>query len=433
LNRAYLLEAFGEHFYTDSFSGGHIRTPRKDISDWYTTVFGPRVVDHFINTLRGRIESEIYNQVIGLAGIAIDLVAPGVTAAVRLFISHEVGEKLDAAIAGIGGRAVMIEWFGLIVGGMVSGAIHDMEGDRGVIVNSQAHPAPWTAYGDGLLDDPRNATSKSEVIAGVAEAKADIDQAYLVGSGERIAKASVPIPAPSALPSTIYFGFDSSSLSASARTDMKGALAYMTYNPDAEVSLVGHTDPVGNTAYNLDLGSRRANAVASTLLGSGIDPKRVLADSAGETSLVTTKPAEYWRDRRVTLAWGWGPLVPGGVSRDVAYERSMAAIRSRIGPPYWAEKRFPEPVAGANPAVPEWHWGKLDPTFQGQIAAWVGGQVRPYVGGITSSPLLAPISVPVAKTTITVDPRPIVRGIIDDLLAHPIDFLNAGFGERAGP
>ena len=433
LNGGYLLEAFGEHFYTDSFSGGHIRTPRKEISDWYSTVFGPRVVDHFIDTLRSRVESEVYYQVMGLSGgIALEVGSPAAAAAVRAVIHNRVGDKIDAAIASIGGRAVMVEWFGLIVGGMVSGTIHDLEGDRGVVVHSKAHPLPWTAYGDGLLDDPRNAVSKGEAVAGVAEAKADIDQAYLIGSGERKSKSTVPIP--SALPSLLYFGFDSSALNAKAQKDMSGALAYMTYNPDTEVNIVGHTDPIGTTGYNMGLGSRRAEVVASVLTAGGVDPKRVPTASAGESSLVTTKPAQYWRDRRVTLTWGSTITGPSAASHDVAYERAQAAVASRIGPPYMAEQRIPEPVAGANPAIPEWHWGKLDPTFQKTVASWVSRQVTPYTATITSSPALAPITVPVAGvTTVTVDPKPIVKGIIDDLLANPIDFLNRGFGEDAGP
>jgi outer membrane protein OmpA-like peptidoglycan-associated protein len=314
---------------------------------------------------------------------------------------------------------------------MVSGAIHDLEGGRGVIVSSKAHPTPWPAFGDGLLDDPRNAVSKGEAIAGVAEAKADIDQAYLIGIGERIAKGSVSIP--SALPSVIFFGFDSSMLSSTARTNMRSALAYMTYNPEVEVSVEGHTDPIGTPTYNMGLGSRRADAIASVLLTGGIDPKRVSTASAGESSLVTTKPAEYWRDRRVTLAWSSSGSFTA--SHDIAYERALATVNSRIGPPYWAEKRFPEPVAGANPTIPEWHWGKLDPVFQGEIAAWVVRLLTPKASDITSSRWLdpVPVHVPGTKATVLVQVKPIAKSIIDDLLADPISFLNAGFGEKAGP
>jgi outer membrane protein OmpA-like peptidoglycan-associated protein len=431
LNNGFLLEAFGQHFYTDSFSGGHIRTPRKDISDWYRIVFGPRVVNHFIDTLRARAESEIYSQVMGSVGVAVEFLTPNIGTAVRLFIHHAVGTRLDTAIAGIGGRAAMVDWFGLIVGGMVSGTIHDLEGDRGVVVRSRAHPAPWTAYGDGLLDDPRNADSRAEAVAGVAEAKADIDLAYLIALGEHTRKSTVPLP--TALPSVVYFGFDDSSLSPTATTDMAGALSYMTYNPEVEVDVVGYTDPIGKPGYNIDLGGRRAEKAASVMIAGGIAPARVHTSSAGETGLVTTNPAQYWRDRRVTLNWR---SVPSGsaITRDVAYERAAAAVAARIPPPYKAEQRLPEPVAGANPAIPEWHWGKLDRTFQAQIGTWISHQLTPYIGMVTSSPALAPIVVPIAgSTSVTVDPRPIVTGIVHDLLADPIAFLNAGFGEDAGP
>src|SRR5262249_19967275 len=48
LNEAMLIEAFGQHFLTDSFSAGHIRTPRAEIDAWYVGVFAPRVFDHLL-------------------------------------------------------------------------------------------------------------------------------------------------------------------------------------------------------------------------------------------------------------------------------------------------------------------------------------------------------------------------------------------------
>jgi hypothetical protein len=40
-----------------------------------------------------------------------------------------------------------------VLAGVVSGAMHDMDGKRGVAVSSEAHPEPWTAYGDAKLAD----------------------------------------------------------------------------------------------------------------------------------------------------------------------------------------------------------------------------------------------------------------------------------------
>jgi hypothetical protein len=42
-------EAFGQHYLTDAFSGGHMRTPRPDIIGWYRAHFGPTVVNEFIS------------------------------------------------------------------------------------------------------------------------------------------------------------------------------------------------------------------------------------------------------------------------------------------------------------------------------------------------------------------------------------------------
>jgi len=317
-----------------------------------------------------------------------------------------------------------------VVGGMVSGAIHDREGEQGVLVNSPAHPSPWMAYGDGHLDDPKNADSKSEATSGIKEAKADLDEAYVIGDSERVDKSK--IPAPSALPSAIYFGFDHWDLSSVAAALLDGARSYMLYTPQAVVSLVGHADPIGDTGYNLDLGAKRARTVAAEIEKGGIDRARVAESSEGEAGMAATRPRDYWRDRRVNLVWSTST---GLASHDVAYERSMAKVKAQIGPPYLAENRFPTPVAGMNPEIPEWHWGKLDPGFQKEIADWVTGMVKPSVASIVSSSQLDPIDVYDAPVygAIVIEPRPIVQGIVNDLLADPIDFLNRGFGESAGP
>ncbi len=44
---AQTIEAFGNHFLTDMFSAGHIRTPRQNIKTWYTGKF-PNAIPNFI-------------------------------------------------------------------------------------------------------------------------------------------------------------------------------------------------------------------------------------------------------------------------------------------------------------------------------------------------------------------------------------------------
>lgn len=348
-------------------------------------------------------------------------------------VEHEVQTRLNTAITAIGGRPVLNQFFGLAIGGMVSGAVHDMEGNRGVRVNSKAHPAPWTAYGDDLLDDPRNKESRAEAVTAVQLSKADIDLAYKLAENESKAKDAAPLP--TALPATVFFKFDHSDILPAGQTALRGAVQYMIYHLEASVALEGHTDPIGKVEYNQNLGERRAMAVANFLEARGIDKRRLSVSSAGETESVTANPREFWRDRRVTLSW---IEINTGVSHDVAFERARDAVKEKVGPPYKTEDHLPEPIDAANPALPDWKWGSIPASFKTEIAAWVRRQLPPHVAGVLKSPQLDPITlvdntIPMVPIVVTVQPRPVVEGIISEILADPIAFLDSAFGVDAGP
>ncbi|WP_280260701.1 hypothetical protein [Nocardia abscessus] len=123
LQLALAREAFAQHFLTDAFSGGHIRTPRPDIIGWYRTNFGPPVVDFFISRMSERLIEGLVDQ-IGPQTNWPDFV-------VRRKVRAAVGARLATAIAQIdGGRAKLNDYFALAVAGVVSGAMHDLEGGR---------------------------------------------------------------------------------------------------------------------------------------------------------------------------------------------------------------------------------------------------------------------------------------------------------------
>ena len=52
--------------------------------------------------------------------------------------------------------------------GIISGSMHDAEGARGVVVSSAAHPEPWTALGDGGLDDPKGTPDAATLVPALA-------------------------------------------------------------------------------------------------------------------------------------------------------------------------------------------------------------------------------------------------------------------------
>lgn len=414
-NRAYAFEAFGQHFLTDAFSAGHVRTPRQEIAEWYIGELAPAVFDHFVAHLRDRLVNAIYDQlpwyVFFRRGHA------------RRRIRAALEAQLATAIEAGGGREKVIRWFGLLVGGAVSGAIHDIEGARGVAVTSLAHPEPWHLVGDARLAESRETRAEAE--QAILAAKQDVDDAYLIGLLESISARMVPEP--SSLPNQIYFGFNRDDLSVEAMMALLDAASYLTYHPEASLELVGHTDPVGRGAYNLDLGLRRARAAAGFLGREGVEAARLTTESKGEGELVSTRRSDYWRNRRVELRWRFGDGTDG---RDVPLERASRRALAEIGPPYARVTRFfPTPAAGRNLPIPEWRWGRIPAELRAEISRYVVEQARPLVATVLARPELDPREVEGYR----IEPRPIAQAIINDLLADPVRFMERGFGRPAGP
>lgn len=68
------------------------------------------------------------------------------------------------------------------------------------------------------------------------------------------------------------------------------------------LKLVGHSDSVGEAAYNLQLAEARATQVAAYLVAKGgIAPDRILTEARGEAELLPDLPGEHPRNRRVEI------------------------------------------------------------------------------------------------------------------------------------
>ena len=423
LAQAQATEAFAQHFLTDAFSGGHVRTPRQEIMDWYTATFAPAVADRFVNVLKERFVAqftiEVYMQLGGVAPIQ----------AIHSKIEETADEQLADALTKIGGHQVLVEYFGLAMAGAVSGALHDMEGERGVWVSSTAHPEAFQAFGDNLLDDPRNATNKAQAQLAVAAAQQDVNAAYSIGE-QHAADASTT---PDSLPSTVYFGFDSSTLSANDTTTLGTAGAYMADHPDTHVALVGNTDPLGSSDYNMNLGMRRAESVAAALMARGAPPTQIDTSSAGEEQLVATDPKQYNLDRRTELRWSSqanqnpDPNGPGA--------RAQQEVEAQVGPPYQKVlDLIPHPTdsgAAPNPELEDWHWGSMPPNLVARIDQWAKEHLTGSVGTVINQ-VPEDISKDLTVVTVHVHPRAAMQLVVDDLLAAPTEFLGRMFGRSAG-
>jgi len=102
----------------------------------------------------------------------------------------------------------------------------------------------------------------------------------------------------------IHFDYDSSELTAAAKTLLKDKAAWLNENATAAVTVEGHCDERGTTEYNLALGERRATSVKAYLVDLGIAAARMNTVSYGEEKPVDTGKTElaYSMNRRAHFA-----------------------------------------------------------------------------------------------------------------------------------
>lgn len=109
---------------------------------------------------------------------------------------------------------------------------------------------------------------------------------------------------------TVYFNFNSSSLTPAARTKLNALAKALKSRNVSAVSIVGFADEIGTDSYNLRLSQKRANTVASYLRNKGIkvvgkSEVRGLGETASKSDCADTKGkalhACLWRDRRVEV------------------------------------------------------------------------------------------------------------------------------------
>ena len=84
----------------------------------------------------------------------------------------------------------------------------------------------------------------------------------------------------------INFDVDSSAIRPDAEPALKQILAALTGRSKLKVVIEGHTDSDGSDKYNLDLSSRRAEAVVEWLIDKGVDAANVTPAGKGEAEPV---------------------------------------------------------------------------------------------------------------------------------------------------
>lgn len=112
-----------------------------------------------------------------------------------------------------------------------------------------------------------------------------------------------PLPGENLLSLTgVNFEFDKATLTPEAQDILEEAVTLLKETDEVvEVRVEGHTDSIGNEAYNQDLSQRRAESVVDYLTSRGISGSNLMPVGLGESSPVARNDTEAGRamNRRV--------------------------------------------------------------------------------------------------------------------------------------
>lgn len=98
----------------------------------------------------------------------------------------------------------------------------------------------------------------------------------------------------------IHFGYNSSLVKGEENLEILHDVAnYLHQHPRTYVFIEGHCDERGPEAYNLALGSHRANEVRNALVNEGVNPSQVFVISYGkEKPVIVGHDEESWHQNR---------------------------------------------------------------------------------------------------------------------------------------
>jgi len=141
-------------------------------------------------------------------------------------------------------------------------------------------------------------------IGGIAGADLDRQEAELrqqLGSNARIVNTGDQLIV--TLPQDILFATGDATLTGALRNDLNALAQSINSFPNTTVNVIGHADNTGGAAFNQDLSARRAQAVSSQLISSGVAPNRIRSIGRGEDAPIASNLTSEGRaqNRRVEI------------------------------------------------------------------------------------------------------------------------------------
>ena len=126
----------------------------------------------------------------------------------------------------------------------------------------------------------------------------------VTGTANRIATEVTDLMKPR-LPDKVDLRFDtgSATLRPESQTKLDDIAGILLTNPNARMTVTGHTDSVGNPEQNRLLSEKRANAVVAELVHKGISRDRIAAEGSGQQYPVADNSTAEGRaqNRRVSV------------------------------------------------------------------------------------------------------------------------------------
>jgi hypothetical protein len=197
-NEAMTSEAFCQHYLSDMFSAGHVRTPRMEMKEWYADKF-PGSLDNIVAFMAEKVTDTLDSW-----GEPSWFSIFGYGVGPRKWI---VRRQVRQMITELGGEA--LKTFSL--GDIVALAYHNQDNKALNVVSEvdpQGNPVPdgyrWTGTGDGHLHESQ--TTRDMAVAAMQKSLSELNELYAAGE-QASARVGLVFP-PSALAAQMKPYFD---------------------------------------------------------------------------------------------------------------------------------------------------------------------------------------------------------------------------------
>ena len=120
----------------------------------------------------------------------------------------------------------------------------------------------------------------------------DVEAQALMAEARQLAEdaeaCSAPATRTTGLSADTLFAFNKAMLTRQGEVALDNLLQDLRSISVSSIQVIGHTDPLGSDAYNMQLSEERANSVARYLASQGVPADRIRAEGRGETQLKVT-------------------------------------------------------------------------------------------------------------------------------------------------